>query len=272
MIGALRETRSHDRDTLSDIARRYDLGFEQILAANPGVDAWLPGEGTRILLPARYILPDAPQRGIVINLAEMRLYYFPRSRGSGHDVYTYPVSIGRRKWGTPVLHTRIVRKVVAPAWFPPLSIRLEHAANGNPLPAVVPAGPGNPLGNLALRLAKPGYLIHGTNRPYSIGLRVSHGCIRMYPEDIRELFHMVRVGATVSIVHQPFKVGAQAGVIYFEAHAPLQEWKENHESWSGMLLTTARRLGGMRIDWHRAEAVVRHRQGVPVPVVDKGGS
>ncbi len=272
MIGALQETRSHDRDTLSDIARRYDLGFEQILAANPGVDAWLPGEGTRILLPARYILPDAPHRGIVVNLAEMRLYYFPpRSGEGGRDVYTYPVSIGRRDWGTPVIHTRIVRKVMAPAWFPPLSIRLEHAADGNPLPAVVPAGPGNPLGNMALMLAKPGYLIHGTNRPYGIGLRVSHGCIRMYPEDIRELFRMVRNGTPVSIVHQPIKAGAQAGTVYLEAHAPLQEWKGNHISWSGILLTAARSLGHAHIDWHRAEAVVRHRRGIPLPVAGKDG-
>ncbi len=267
IIGAVQVTYSRRPDTLSDIARRFDLGFEQILTANPHVDAWLPGKGTRILIPSRYILPDAPHRGIVVNLAEMRLYYFPAPGVGGGFVYTYPVSIGRRDWRTPLMRTRILRKVENPAWYPPLSIRIEHAAAGHPLPKVVPPGTSNPLGRRALILDTPGYLIHGTNRSYGIGLRASHGCIRMYPEDIEELFRMVRVGTPVYIVHQPVKVGYLHRTIYIEAHGPLRELDASVPPWSDLLLETVRtHMIAGRIDWVRAERVVHRRRGIPLPV------
>ncbi|HEX9876290.1 MAG TPA: L,D-transpeptidase family protein [Gammaproteobacteria bacterium] len=208
-------------DTFVSIARQYNLGFEELIQANPGVDPWLPGEGTEIVLPTQFILPDAPRTGIVINLPELRLYYFPD--GEQGRVITHPISIGRMEWRTPLGLTQVQSKVMDPAWYPPQSIRDEHAAANDPLPAVVPPGPDNPLGRHAMRLAIPGYLIHGTNKPSGVGMRVTHGCIRMFPEDIEALFNQVPVGTPVRIVNQPIKLGRSGSDFYVEAHPPLTE-------------------------------------------------
>jgi L,D-transpeptidase ErfK/SrfK len=212
----------HD-DTLLDIARRHGLGYEDIVRANPDVDVWLPGEGTEVLLPTRFILPAGPRRGVVLNLAEYRMYYFPEPKaGERAVVMTYPMSIGRMDWATPLGRTRVVAKVRNPAWYPPESVRAEHAAEGDILPRVVPPGPKNPLGARAMRLDIPGYLIHGTNRPDGVGMRVTHGCIRMFPEDIEFLFEHVPVNTPVRIINEPIKIGWDGDRLMMEAHRQLE--------------------------------------------------
>ncbi|MCB1777505.1 MAG: L,D-transpeptidase family protein, partial [Candidatus Competibacteraceae bacterium] len=224
VIGQVEVVYATKADTLIDIARRHSLGYDEIVHANPGVDRWAPGEGTPIVLPTRYILPDTPREGIVLNIAELRLYYYPSAKeGEPRVVHTYPVSIGRMDWRTPLGLTRVTGKETDPAWRPPASIKAEHAAQGDILPDVVPGGPDNPLGRYALRLALPSYLIHGTNRPYGIGMHVTHGCVRMYPEDIERLFGITPVGASVRIIDQPVKVGRLNGAWLMEAHEPLEE-------------------------------------------------
>jgi len=180
VIGAVQTVSARHEETLLDIARAHGLGFDDIVRANPGVDPWVPGEGTQVTLPTRFVLPRAERRGLVLNLPEMRMYYFPvPAKGEAPTVVTYPVSIGRMDWSTPLGRAKIVAKVKNPSWYPPESIRKEHAEDGRPLPQVVPPGPDNPLGAFAMRLSIPGYLIHSTNRPAGVGMRVTHGCIRM---------------------------------------------------------------------------------------------
>lgn len=224
LIGQVKVVYATKEDTLIDIARRYSLGYDEIVHANPGVDRWAPGEGNPIVLPTRHILPDAPREGVVLNIAEMRLYYYPKTGADGQQVvHTYPVSIGRMDWKTPMGLTKVVAKDVDPPWRPPATIKAEHAAEGDILPDVVPGGPDNPLGRYAMRLGVPGYLIHGTNKPYGIGMRVTHGCVRMYPEDIERLFSMVPVGTPVRLIDQPVKVGRLNGMLMVESHEPLEE-------------------------------------------------
>ena len=224
VIGAVSTVTARAEDTLLDIARRHGLGYEDIVLANPGVDVWLPGAGTEVVLPTRYILPPGPRRGLVLNLAEYRMYYFPEPQGDQPPVVmTYPMSIGRMDWATPVGRMRIVSKVENPAWYPPESVRKEHEADGTPLPRVVPPGPDNPLGKFAMRLTLPSYLIHGTNRPAGVGMRVTHGCIRMYPEDIEYLFGRVAVNTEVRIITEPVKLGWDGDRLVMEVHRSLDE-------------------------------------------------
>ena len=211
-------------NTLSDLAREYGLGYDEIVAANPEVDPWLPGDRTPVLLPTQYVVPDVPREGIVLNIASKRLFYFPPvAEGEQQTVLTYPIGIGRVGWETPVGTTEVVSKAVDPHWYVPASVRREHAENGNVLPSVVPPGPDNPLGSRVLKLAMPGYLIHGTNQPYGVGMRVSHGCVRLYPENIEALYSLVGTGETVRIVNEPYLLGWRDGELYFEAHAPLED-------------------------------------------------
>jgi L,D-transpeptidase ErfK/SrfK len=222
VVGAITTVPARAQDTLLDIARRHGLGYEDIVRANPDVDTWLPGEGTEVILPTRFVLPPGPRRGIILNLAEYRLYYFPEpADGERGVVMTYPMSIGRMDWETPLGRTTIISKVTDPAWYPPESIRAEHAADGRPLPRIVPAGPDNPLGKHAMRLGLPGYLIHGTNRPSGVGMRVTHGCVRMYPEDIDYLFNQVAVNMPVRIINEPVKLGWDGDLLVMEAHRVL---------------------------------------------------
>ncbi|MGB5331623.1 MAG: L,D-transpeptidase family protein [Woeseiaceae bacterium] len=223
VIGAVATVTARYDDTLVDIARHHGLGYQDIVRANPDVGVWLPGEGTEVVLPMRFVLPPGPREGLVLNLAEYRMYYFPRPRnGEPAYVYTYPMSIGRMDWETPLGETRIVAMAKNPAWYPPQSVRDEHAADGDPLPRVVPAGPENPLGTRALRLGLPGYLIHGTNRPAGVGMRVSHGCIRMFPEDIEFLFQHITVNTVVRIINAPVKIGWDGEDLVAEVHPVLE--------------------------------------------------
>jgi L,D-transpeptidase ErfK/SrfK len=224
VFGTDQRIKASYKDTLLDIARRYSLGYEEIIRANPGVDLWLPGEGTEVLLPGRRILPPGPREGSVVNLPEHRLYYYLKQR-KGHKatVVTYPVSIGRMDWHSPLGQTWLVAKQKHPSWYPPESIRKEHAANGDPLPKVVPPGPKNPLGDYKMRLAVGDgtYEIHGTNNPLAVGMAITHGCIRMYPEDVAALFKAVPVGTKVWLINDPVKVAYVDGDLLVEAHPPV---------------------------------------------------
>lgn len=262
------------QDTLLDIARQYNLGYEDIKLANPGVDTWIPGQNMPVVLPTRFLLPDAPREGMVINIAEMRLYYYPKELRDGRQVVvTHPVSIGRDDWKTPLGLTSIVRKDKDPAWYPPKSIRKEHAAEGDPLPAVVPPGPDNPLGKYALRLGIPGYLIHGTDKPFGIGMQVTHGCMRLYPEDIERMFQTVPVGTPVRIINQPVKTGWHRGQLYVEVHPELGENEQKQPNMNRALDKIAQSLQGRgeySVDWAWAEGLVMEQRGIPLPVREQG--
>ncbi len=216
LIGATERYRVTEADTFAGLAQLFRVGYVELLAANPGINPWLPGGGTEIVLPVAQVLPDAPRQGIVINLPELRLYFFP---SDGGPVQSYALGIGRQGWSTPLGATTVRGKRSDPTWTPPASIRAE---NPN-LPAVVPAGPDNPLGAHAIDLGWDAYLIHGTNRPAGVGRRVSHGCIRMYPEDVAYLFSQVVAGTIVTVVDQPVKVGWRNGELFLEIHPTLSQ-------------------------------------------------
>lgn len=224
LIGEPQIVFPNDTDTLSDFARAYGLGYDELLEANPGVNPWLPGKNTPILLPTQYLLPNVAHEGIVLNIASKRLFYFPKmSHGQDQIVFTYPIGIGRVGWETPLGTSTVIAKAKDPSWWVPASVRREHVALGNPLPSVVPPGPDNPLGHRVLKLGMPGYLIHGTNQPYGVGMRVSHGCVRLYPENIEFLYELVDIGEPVMIVNEPYLLAEQGGDWYFESHAPLED-------------------------------------------------
>ncbi len=260
-----------NEDTLYDIARRFGLGSEELIRVNPGVDPWLPRAYRSIVIPGQRMLPTGPHEGIVVNLPEHRLYYYPKAvKGQPQVVYTYPVSIGKMDWHTPLGKTRIVDKRVKPSWVPPESVRQEHIANGDPLPDVVPAGPDNPLGEYAMRLGLKGsYLIHGTNNPLAVGMAVTHGCIRMYPEDIEELFAMVPVGTSVYLVNEPVKVAMIGGQLLLETHPAVDAQGQTVEPdltvFEGLL---EKALGDspVAIHWDLARRELAQARGMPVVV------
>src|SRR5579862_1327749 len=259
-------------DTLPDIAHRYSLGYYEIIRANPGVDVWLPGAGRELTLPGRRILPPGKREGIVVNIPEHRLYYFPKPHGSEQPVViTYPVSIGKMDWRTPLGETHVIAKIRKPAWYPPESIRKEHAANGDPLPKVVPPGPDNPLGDFALRLAAGNgeYLIHGTNNPTAVGMAVTHGCIRMYPEDVAALFAIVPVGTPVRLVNDPVKVAWVNGELLLEVHPPVDAEGQTVEPDVNMLsqkLDQALGSNTAAIHWDLARTTLQAASGIPTLV------
>jgi L,D-transpeptidase ErfK/SrfK len=272
VVGEVQYVTARYEDTLLSLGRQYSVGYDEIVAANPGVDVWLPGEGTRVVIPTRYILPDAPRNGIVVNVAEQRIYYYPKvGKDDTATVQTFPVSIGKMDWRTPLGQTRIVDKRMNPAWYPPASVRKEHAARGDYLPAVVPPGKDNPLGEFAMRLAIPGgaYLIHGTNKPTAIGMDVTHGCIRMFPEDIERFFKDVPVGTPVLIIDQPYKMGWLGDALYMETHklSVGSSYSDEH-SLTGItrMFVAATQNRPARLDWQDAERVFRSNLGVPMAV------
>jgi L,D-transpeptidase ErfK/SrfK len=280
IIGELRETRSRHEDTLIDIAREFNLGYDQIVKANPSTNRWIPGDGSRILLPSKYLLPDAPRNGVVVNIAELRLYYFlPAQKGQLGSVVTFPVSIGRMDWKTPLGDTVVVRKDKDPAWYPPKSIKEEHARDGDPLPDMIPGGhPENPLGGFALRLGIPGYLIHGVDerKANGIGMRVTHGCMRMYPEDVARLFEIVPVKTRVTLVNQPIKVAQEGDKVYLQVVTPLHEdGKDGGDQLPlGESLTFIRsKIGAdFEINEEKAARVIERGDGIPVVIGGRIGS
>ena len=255
-------------DTLYDLARAYSLGSEELIRVNPKVDPWLPGAGKMLVVPGRHILPPGPREGIVVNLPEHRLYYYPKpKRGGPIEVITYPVSIGKMDWRTPLGVTHVIQKQKNPTWFPPESVRKEHAEAGDPLPAKVGPGPDNPLGAYAMRLAAGNgtYLIHGTNNPIAVGLAVTHGCIRMYPDDVAQLFPLIPVGTPVRLINEPVKVAWIDGELLLEAHPPVdaqgQSFEPNIDQFSD-LLRAAVGDTTVAINWDYAREVLQKADGV----------
>jgi len=224
VVGHVQITTSTKEDTLTDIARRFNVGYEEIVRANPGVDPWLPGAGKSIVVPTQFVLPSAPREGVIINVAAMRIYYFPAHKsGETPLVWTHPIGIGKVGWKTPEGVTKITRRQKDPVWHVPVSVIKEHKENGEDLDRVIGPGPDNPLGRYAFYLAWPSYLIHGTNKPAGVGLRSSHGCIRLYPEDIESFYDMIPVGTQVRVVNQPFLFGWLDGDLYMQASGPLED-------------------------------------------------
>ena len=275
LIGRVQVTTAVHADTFVDLSRRFNVGYEELVRANPGIDPWLPGEGRRIVLPTAFILPNAPREGVIINVAAMRLFYFPKPQaGEPQTIYTFPIGIGRVGWKTPEGTTKIVRKAKNPIWRPGAGVRAEHRENGEILPAVVPAGPDNPLGTRAMYLGWPSYLIHGTNKPAGVGLRSSHGCIRLFPEDVELLYEMVKPGEKVTVVNQPFVFGWQGDVLHLQAFDVLEDDPRDWRNATKRLLSRnladkiERRLRERReqVDWEAVRRLAHDPHGVPVPI------
>ncbi len=265
VIGRLRSIRLEKGDTLPDIARHFSLGLTEVGATNPGVDIWVTEPGTRIILPLSFILPDAPRNGIVINLAAMRLFQF-KGTGESLAVATYPVGVGTEERPSPRGQMHVERKVNRPTWHVPASIARDHLKKGDPLPAAVLPGPQNPLGEYALYLSAPSYLIHGTNKPASIGLKATNGCIRLYPEDVKRLYENTPVNTPVNIVNQPYLLGQSNGVLYLEVHATTEELDAAEFDKVYAKLKTVEKKSGRTLDWSTVKKVLAEARGIPVPI------
>lgn len=262
---------SRDTDTFPDLAREYGLGYDELVEANPGIDPWLPAVNTPILLPTQYVLPGVPQQGIILNIASKRLFYFPKvNDGEPVQVLTYPIGIGRVGWETPLGEAKVVAKQTDPTWYVPESVLKEHEADGDPLPAVVPPGPDNPLGRHSMRLDKPGYLVHGTNMPWGVGMRVSHGCVRLYPENVEVLYSMVSIGEKVTIINEPYLAGWRSGELFFESHRPLEDDAVSPEQHLQAIFEKFRSESGAfaeQEEMDHAESIASEALGVPVRVL-----
>jgi len=281
VIGVVQVVTASKEDTLTDIARRFNVGYDEILRANPKVDPWLPGAGRSIIVPTQFVIPNAPRTGIVINVAAMRLFYFPpRKSGEPQVVITHPIGIGKMGWATPEGVTKIVRRQADPTWRVPVSVIKEHRENGEELDKVIGPGPDNPLGRFAFYLQWPSYLIHGTNKPAGVGLRSSHGCIRLYPEDIAQLFEMVPIGTQVRVVNQPFLFGWHEGQLYMQPYDVLEDDKRDWKKITPKVLSksvTASQQKQLKahneqVNWELASALSREPRGLPVPVSLADGS
>ena len=258
-------------EVLADIARRFDVGYTELVAANPGVDPWIPRPGTEIIIPSLYILPAVPHDGIVVNLGQYRLFYFPRG---GQRVLTYPLGLGVIGWQTPLGTTRIVMKEPHPVWYPPDSMRRVEPD----LPKVVPAGPDNPLGNYALHLGWPRVLIHGTDKPDGIGRNVSHGCIHLYPEDIEQLFSLVSVGTPVRAIDEPAAAAWIGNALYVVVHPSAKQVQQiDLEQAAGLdpehgVTALVQEVAGSyegAIDWPAVARAASERTGMPIRIADR---
>jgi len=272
-------TRAEQNETLLDVARRFNLGQTEIVRLNPDTDRWHVNKNEFIRLANRRILPDTPRDGITLNIAEYRMYYYPPAQnGKPPQVISYAHGIGRQDWKTPLGKTHISRKVKDPAWHPPESIRREHAANGDPLPTVVPPGPHNPLGAYMLHLDIPGgYLIHGTDidKIYGIGMQITHGCVRMYPEDIEALYQSAPIGTPVYIVKQPIKIGWLDDTLYIEAHPDLEGEKMTWDQRYAAALKLIEKANDQvlpEFDAHALETALTKQDGEPAPIFKRPSS
>ena len=268
IVGTLATVNARGNDTLSDFARHYGLGFNDITLANADLEPWSLANGEQVLLPLQFILPEAPHQGIVLNLANMRLFYYPKNQPN--SLLTFPVGIGRQGWNTPLGLTQITAKKANPDWIVPESIKREHLEKGDVLPGIVHAGPDNPLGHYALPLGFSSILIHGTNKPYGIGMQVSHGCIQLYPEDIENLFNHVEVGTPVRIVHQPYLAAWDGDMLYLEAHPPLEKWAHQEKQLRNELLKKLGKIAAEKnatLDWLKVERILHRADGIPTPIL-----
>jgi L,D-transpeptidase ErfK/SrfK len=281
VVGVVQLTTTSKDDTLTDVARRFNIGYEEILRANPKVDPWLPGADKQIVVPTEFILPNAPHEGIVVNIAAMRLFYFPpHKKGEPQEVITHPIGIGKVGWKTPEGVTKIVRRQKDPTWRVPVSVLKEHKENGEVLDPVIGPGPDNPLGRHAFYLDWPSYLIHGTNKPAGVGLRSSHGCIRLYPEDIAQLFDRVPVGTHVRVVNQPFVFGWKDGQLYMQAFDVLEDdprdWNKAQKKLldKSLAVRLQKQLKSQneQVNWEHVSQLAHSPRGVPVPISLADGS
>mgnify|MGYP001218378188 CR=1 FL=1 len=259
-----------EKDTLISIARDYNISFADILSANDvNMDPWIPQTGQKLLIPKSHILPFGKRDGIIINIGDLRLYYYEE----GKFIDSYPIGIGRSGWETPLGKSKVIKKKKDPIWIPPESVRKEDPT----LPKVVAAGEDNPLGNRAIYLSMPSYLIHGTNKPYGVGMKVSHGCIRLYPEDIETLYDLVNEGTKVNIINQSIKAGWNANILYIEVHI-LPDYATSSEE---RMLTSntdlypqayeviqkAAGLDITKVDWDKVKKAVKQAKGIPIEVM-----
>jgi L,D-transpeptidase ErfK/SrfK len=265
LIGEINAYTVQPKDTLYRIARRFDVGIIELMAANPDVDTWMPKAGMELIIPTQHILPPVPRDGIVINLSEMRLFYF----ADPATVMTFPIGIGMEGWQTRTGSTSIVKKRKDPTWIPPDSIRAENPS----LPEFFPPGPDNPLGKFALNLGFEGYLIHGTNRPDGIGRRSSHGCIRLYPEDIEALFNTVEKGIPVVILDMPYKIGWRHNTLFLEVSPTQRQSDQILKRRPLNILDIPEVYGDIKtiaqsseIDWRAVREAVMWRSGIPVAI------
>ena len=282
VVGVVQIVKTSKEDTLTDIARRFNVGYEEILRANPKVDPWLPGTDRAIVVPTQFILPNAPRTGVVINIAAMRLFYYPPHKsGEPQVVITHPIGIGKMGWATPEGVTKIVRRQADPTWRVPASVIKEHREErGEELEKVIGPGPDNPLGKFAFYLQWPSYLIHGTNKPAGVGLRSSHGCIRLYPEDIAQLYDMVPIGTQVRVVNQPFVFGWHDGQLYVQPYDVLEDdtrnWKKGRHTQLTRAITSSQakalKTHGEQVNWDLVASLAHEPRGVPVPVSQDGAS
>ena len=267
LVGTRDRLTLRESTPLAVVARDHDIGYQELLDANQGVSHWHPPAGAVLTLPTDHILPDGPRRGIVINLSELHLYYYPPAeRGKPARVEIFSISTGRSAWETPITETKIVAKRTDPSWTPPQSIRIEYEVDGKSLPAVVPSGPDNPLGRHALLLGLPGYLIHGVNRSkeLGIGMRVTHGCIRVAPANIEHLYQVVPVGTPVTIVSQPVKVGRRGRELWIEVHDPASaDPPEDSLYEQAERLLEAKRGASVVLNWDELRHAVELRDGMP---------
>ncbi|WP_100638931.1 L,D-transpeptidase family protein [Marinobacter salexigens] len=253
-------------DTFAEVGSQLAMGYLELVKANPGVDPWLPGEGTTITLPRQYIIPDARREGIVINLAEYRLYYFAED-----GVQVYPVGVGTEENPSPLADAKVTMPLESPAWYPPASIRAEYEASGDFLPRMIPPGPDNPLGTHALMLSEKGYLIHGTNKLFGVGMAVSHGCFRMYNEDISRFVYQVSKGTPVQVVNKPVKMGISGGEVWLEVHRPDEDYsqKDRDRLWREVAREVEafrQKHPGVEVQRKAIELAVDQADGIPTMI------
>lgn len=271
IVGSIQYIHAKKGQTIYNVAQTNDLGFYELIEANPNINrhsAISPEE--TITLPTEYILPNVPLEGIVINLPELRLYYYPTNC---HCVMTFPIAIGRYEWKTPTVTTSVINKEKDPYWKVPDSIKEAAAKKGKFWPDVVPPGPENPLGKFALRLGYESYLIHGTNEPDSIGKRASSGCIRLYPQDIEQLFTKVPVGTPVRIVDEWFKLGWHDATLYIEIHEPLAETARTDQEQQEEVIHAIQYITqgkNVKIDWTAVKKALDEKTGVPTQISNQG--
>jgi L,D-transpeptidase ErfK/SrfK len=267
ILGEMREYYTWTPDTLLDIARGEDLGLINLMSANQGVDPWLPGKGTRLVLPTAHILPDAPRKGVVINIAELRLYLYAENG----NAWSFSIGVGRDGFSTPLGQTKVARKKESPTWYPTAAKRAEDPE----VPAVVPPGPDNPMGEHALYLGWPTYAVHGTNQPWAVGRRVTRGCIRLYPEDIAWVFQQIPVGTPVTVVDQPVKLGRKNGEVFIEVHPSLKQVDQIEETGRAEPDPLSDRTDTIlafagdaipRLDWEVINQALAERRGYPIQI------
>lgn len=269
LAGELQVFTTSYEDTFAGIGNEQAMGYLELVKANPGIDPWLPGEGTMITLPRMYIMPDTPREGIVINLAEYRLYYFAED-----GVQVYPVGVGTEENPSPLTNAKVTMPLESPAWYPPASIRAEYEASGDYLPKMIPPGPGNPLGTHALMLSEKGYLIHGTNKQFGVGMAVSHGCFRMYNEDISRFVYQVEKGTPVQVIREPVKIGVSGSEIWLEVHRPREDYtaKDREQLWREVMEKVEafqKRHPEIQVKRQSIEVAVDQADGIPTMIGEK---